>query len=264
MDAVYQMVHNPTIQHGTVRILFTPDEEIGRGVDKVDMKKLNAAFGYTMDGETVGHVEDENFNAKAAVIKITGVAAHPGFAKGKMENAIKIQQSILQALPIHTLSPETTDGKQPFVHPTSVKGNLEQAELTFILRSFTNEEMERLEDILEAICARINKNFPNSTIQLTITEQYRNMKEILDQHPEVVEYAVEAVKRAGVDPVRTSIRGGTDGSRLSFMGLPCPNIFAGEHAFHSKVEWVSIQDMERAVDTILHLVEIWAEKSIPN
>jgi tripeptide aminopeptidase len=261
MDAVYQMVHNPTIKHGTVRILFTPDEEIGRGVDKVDMKKLNATFGYTMDGETVGHVEDENFNAKAAVIKITGVAAHPGFAKGKMENAIKIQQSILQALPIHTLSPETTDGKQPFVHPTSVKGNLEQAELTFILRSFTNEEMERLEDILEAICARINKNFPNSTIQLTITEQYRNMKEILDQHPEVVEYAVEAVKRAGVDPVRTSIRGGTDGSRLSFMGLPCPNIFAGEHAFHSKVEWVSIQDMERAVDTILHLVEIWAEKS---
>lgn len=264
MDAVYQMVHNPTIKHGTVRILFTPDEEIGRGVDKVDMKKLNATFGYTMDGETVGHVEDENFNAKAAVIKITGVAAHPGFAKGKMENAIKIQQSILQALPIHTLSPETTDGKQPFVHPTSVKGNLEQAELTFILRSFTNEEMERLEDILEAICARINKNFPNSTIQLTITEQYRNMKEILDQHPEVVEYAVEAVKRAGVDPVRTSIRGGTDGSRLSFMGLPCPNIFAGEHAFHSKVEWVSIQDMERAVDTILHLVEIWAEKSKTN
>lgn len=260
MDAVTQMVRHPEIKHGTIRILFTPDEEIGRGVDKVDMKKLNANFGYTMDGETVGHVEDENFNAKAAHIRITGVAAHPGFAKGKMENAIKIQQAILQALPVHTLSPETTEGKQPFIHPTSVKGNLEQAELSFILRSFTNEEMERLEDILEAICQRINKNFPNSKIDLNITEQYRNMKEILDQHPEVVEYAVEAVSRAGVTPSRTSIRGGTDGSRLSFMGLPCPNIFAGEHAFHSKVEWVSVQDMERAVDTILHLSEIWAEK----
>ncbi|MCO6459922.1 MAG: peptidase T [Saprospiraceae bacterium] len=260
MDAVTQMVRHPEIKHGTIRILFTPDEEIGRGVDKVDMKKLNANFGYTMDGETVGHVEDENFNAKAAHIRITGVAAHPGFAKGKMENAIKIQQAILQALPVHTLSPETTEGKQPFIHPTSVKGNLEQAELSFILRSFTNEEMERLEDILEAICQRINKNFPNSKIDLNITEQYRNMKEILDQYPEVVEYAVEAVSRAGVTPSRTSIRGGTDGSRLSFMGLPCPNIFAGEHAFHSKVEWVSVQDMERAVDTILHLSEIWAEK----
>jgi len=260
MDALYQLVHHPELRHGTLRILFTPDEEIGRGVDKVDMKKLNAAFGYTMDGETLGHVEDENFNAKAATIRISGVAAHPGFAKGKMENAIKIQQAILQALPIHTLSPETTDGKQPFIHPTSVKGNLEYAELSFILRSFTREEMDRLEDILEAICARVNKDFPHSRIELSIVEQYRNMKEILDQHPEVVEYAVEAVRRAGIEPIRTSIRGGTDGSRLSFMGLPCPNIFAGEHAFHSKVEWVSMQDMEKAVDTIVHLAMLWEEK----
>lgn len=261
MDAVCQLVRHPELRHGTLRILFTPDEEIGRGVDKVDMKKLNAVFGYTMDGETLGHVEDENFNAKAAIIKISGVAAHPGFAKGKMENAIKIQQAILQALPIHTLSPETTDGKQPFIHPTSVKGNLEYAELSFILRSFTREEMDRLEDILEAICSRVNKDFPHSRIELSIVEQYRNMKEILDQHPEVVEYAVEAVRRAGIEPVRTSIRGGTDGSRLSFMGLPCPNIFAGEHAFHSKVEWVSVQDMEKAVDTIIHLAMLWEEKS---
>ncbi len=224
------------------------------------MVKLAADFGYTMDGETVGHVEDENFNAKAAVVKITGVAAHPGFAKGKMENAIKIQKDILDALPAHTLSPETTENKEPFIHPTSVKGNLEQAELSFILRSFTNDEMKQLEELLQAICIRVNKEYPSSRIDVTITEQYKNMKVVLDQHPEVVEYAVEAVRRAGVEPHRTSIRGGTDGSRLSFMGLPCPNIFAGEHAFHSKVEWVSVQDMERAVDTIVHLAMIWAEK----
>ena len=261
MDAVYQLINHPEIKHGDIRILFTPDEEIGRGVDKVDMKKLGAKFGYTMDGETLGHVEDENFNAKSAVINITGVSAHPGFAKGKMENAIKIQQAILQALPIHTLSPETTDGKQPFIHPTAVKGNLENAELSFILRSFTREEMDRLEDILEAICVRVNKDFPNSKLEVIFKEQYRNMKEKLDEFPQVVDYAMEAVTRAGVTPIRTSIRGGTDGSRLSFMGLPCPNIFAGEHAFHSKQEWVSIQDMERAVDTIVHLAVIWEEKS---
>lgn len=260
MDAVYQMIQHPEIKHGKLRILFTPDEEIGRGVDKVDMAKLAADFGYTMDGETVGHVEDENFNAKAAVVKITGVAAHPGFAKGKMENAIKIQKDILAALPAHTLSPETTENKEPFIHPTSVKGNLEQAELSFILRSFTNDEMKQLEELLQAICIRVNKEYPNSKIDVSITEQYRNMKAVLDQHPEVVEYAVEAVRRAGVEPHRTSIRGGTDGSRLSFMGLPCPNIFAGEHSFHSKVEWVSVQDMERAVDTIVHLAVIWAER----
>jgi len=261
MDAVYQLINHPEIKHGDIRILFTPDEEIGRGVDKVDMKKLGAKFGYTMDGETLGHVEDENFNAKSAVINITGVSAHPGFAKGKMENAIKIQQAILQALPIHTLSPETTDGKQPFIHPTAVKGNLENAELSFILRSFTREEMDRLEDILEAICVRVNKDFPNSKLEVIFKEQYRNMKEKLDEFPQVVDYAMEAVTRAGVTPIRTSIRGGTDGSRLSFMGLPCPNIFAGEHAFHSKQEWVSIQDMERAVDTIVHLAVIREEKS---
>jgi len=261
MDAVYQLINHPEIKHGDIRILFTPDEEIGRGVDKVDMKKLGAKFGYTMDGETLGHVEDENFNAKSAVINITGVSAHPGFAKGKMENAIKIQQAILQALPIHTLSPETTDGKQPFIHPTAVKGNLENAELSFILRSFTREEMDRLEDILEAICVRVNKDFPNSKLEVIFKEQYRNMKEKLDEFPQVVDYAMEAVTRAGVTPIRTSIRGGTDGSRLSFMGLPCPNIFAGEHAFHSKQEWVSVQDMERAVDTIVHLAMIWEEKS---
>jgi len=261
MDAVYQLINHPEIKHGDIRILFTPDEEIGRGVDKVDIKKLGAKFGYTMDGETLGNVEDENFNAKSAVINITGVSAHPGFAKGKMENAIKIQQAILQALPIHTLSPETTDGKQPFIHPTAVKGNLENAELSFILRSFTREEMDRLEDILEAICVRVNKDFPNSKLEVIFKEQYRNMKEKLDEFPQVVDYAMEAVTRAGVTPIRTSIRGGTDGSRLSFMGLPCPNIFAGEHAFHSKQEWVSVQDMERAVDTIVHLAVIWEEKS---
>lgn len=261
MDACKQLMEHPEIKHGAIKILFTPDEEIGRGVDKVDMKKLGADFGYTLDGESAGHVEDENFNARMATIDIQGVAAHPGYAKGKMENAIKIVQTILQGLPLHTLSPETTDGKQPFIHPTSANANLETGKITLILRSFTKTEMERLEDILEAICLRVNKDFPGSKIILTFKDQYQNMKEVLDQYPAVMENAIEAVKRAGLKPILTAIRGGTDGSRLSFMGLPCPNLFAGEHGIHGKQEWVSIQDMQHAVNTILHLVNLWEERA---
>lgn len=261
MDAAFQMMNHPEIKHGKIRILFTPDEEIGRGVNAVNMEKLGANFGYTLDGGSIGHIEDENFNAKFAAVNITGVATHPGYAKGKMENAIKIQQQILQALPPQTLSPETTDDKEPFIHPISVKGDLENAELQFILRSFTTEEMAKLEEILSAICNRVNKDFPNSKIELSIKEQYRNMKEILDLYPHVVDYAMEATRRVGLVPEKLSIRGGTDGSRLSFMGLPCPNLFAGEQAIHSKLEWISIQDMQKSVDTILALMQIWEEKS---
>lgn len=260
MDACQQFMNHPEIPHGMIRILFTPDEEVGRGVDHVNLEKLGADFGYTMDGATAGEVEDENFNAFSAAITITGVSAHPGYAKGKMENAIKIASDIITSLPADTLSPETTSDKQSFIHPTYTRANLETAEIGMILRAFESTGIEELKRLLDQIVTTVKAAYPKSNIEVTYKEQYRNMQEILSQHPEVVEYAVEAVKRAGLTPIRTPIRGGTDGARLSFMGLPCPNIFAGEHAFHGKHEWVSVQDMQSAVDTILHLAVIWGEK----
>lgn len=261
MDAAHHLMKHPEIKHGDIRILFTPDEEIGRGVDKVDMKKLGAAFGYTVDGEQRGSLEDETFSADMVAITIHGVSIHPGFAKGKLESAAKIAGEILANLPKDRLSPETTEGKEGFVHPISVEGIVEKATLTFIIRDFTDEALLEHEAELKAIAEEVLKGYPNSRMEFVVTEQYRNMKKVIDQHPEVTEYAMEAMRRSGVEPIRSSIRGGTDGSRLSFMGLPCPNIFAGEHAFHSKEEWVSVQDMEKAVETIVNLVMIWEEKA---
>lgn len=261
MDAAYQLMNNPSIKHGTIRILFTPDEEIGRGVDKADMKKLAADFGYTMDGATAGYIEDETFSADGAKITIQGVSTHPGFAKGKMENAIKIASRIVERLPKDNFTPETTENKESFLHPTGISGSLDTASVSFIVRAFDDAGLKQMEDILKNTADEVIKEFPRSSYKLEITEQYRNMKKVLDQHPQVVEYALEAIKQAGLKPVRSSIRGGTDGSRLSFMGLPCPNIFAGEHAFHSRLEWVSKEDMERAVDVIINLVQIWERKS---
>jgi tripeptide aminopeptidase len=261
MDAAQVLIGNPQLKHGTIKILFTPDEEIGRGVDKVDLKKLGADFAYTIDGETAGHIEDETFSADGATIMIRGVSTHPGFAKGKMEHAIKIASAIVDRLPKDTCSPETTEGKQGFLHPISIEGALEQATLGFIVRDFTEAGLKEKEALLERITKDVMKDFPRSTYRIEIRQQYRNMKEVIDRHPEIVDYAVEAIRRAGLEPVRSSIRGGTDGSRLSFMGLPCPNIFAGEHAFHSRLEWVSRQDMEKAVQTIVHLAMIWEERS---
>lgn len=261
MDAAYQLINNPSIKHGTIRILFTPDEEIGRGVDKADMKKLAADFGYTMDGATAGHIEDETFSADGAKITIQGVSTHPGFAKGKMENAIKIASRIVDALPKDKFTPETTELKESFLHPTGINGSLDTASVSFIVRAFSDEGLVEMENLLRSTTEGVMKDFPKSTYKLEITEQYRNMKKVLDQHPQVVAYAMEAIKQAGLTPVQSSIRGGTDGSRLSFMGLPCPNIFAGEHAFHSRLEWVSKEDMERAVDVIVNLVQIWEKNS---
>ncbi|HET7885183.1 MAG TPA: peptidase T [Bradyrhizobium sp.] len=260
MDAVHFLVNNPQIRHGTIKILFTPDEEIGRGVDKVDLKKLGAAFAYTIDGESAGQIEDETFSADAATIVIEGVSAHPGFAKGKMEHAIKIAASIVERLPKNQ-SPETTEGREGFLHPIAIGGTLETATLGLIVRDFTEQGLREKEALLETIIQGVMKNYPRSTYRLDIKPQYRNMKQVIDRHPEIVDYAVEAVRRAGLSPMKTSIRGGTDGSRLSFMGLPCPNIFAGEHAFHSRLEWVSRQDMEKAVQTIVHLAMIWEERA---
>lgn len=261
MAAAEYLMNHPEVKHGAIRILFTPDEEIGRGVDKVDMKKLGAQYGYTMDGESLGHIESENFSADAVTIAITGVSVHPGFAKGKMENAIKIASEIITQLPRDICSPESTQGMEGFVHPTSISGSLEQATLKFIIRDFVTGGLKGKEDMLRTITEKVLKNYPNSTYMFKITEQYRNMKEIIDQHPKVIQYADEAVKRSGLKVHLQSIRGGTDGSRLSFMGMPCPNIFAGEHAFHGKQEWVSVQDMQKAAEVVVNICRVWEEEA---
>jgi tripeptide aminopeptidase len=260
MEAVEYFVKNPQIKHGNIKILFTPDEEIGRGVDKVDLNKLGADFAYTVDGETLGSIEDETFSADGAKLIVKGVSAHPGFAKGKLENALKIVSEIIAKLPT-SLSPEHTSGREGFIHPLSFSGLAEQAEAHFIIRDFDDSQLQKHGAQLKAIVAETLKNYPNSTYELEIKEQYRNMKSVLDQHPQVIEYGIEAIKRVGIKPIQRSIRGGTDGSRLSLMGLPCPNIFAGEHAFHGKQEWVSVQDMVKAVETIVHIASIWEEKA---
>ena len=261
MDAAHFLIQNPQVKHGTIKILFTPDEEIGRGVDKVNLKKLGADFAYTIDGETAGHIEDETFSADGATITIEGVSTHPGFAKGKMEHAMKIAAAIIDRLPKNTCSPETTEGKEGFLHPIGIAGALEQTTIGFIVRDFNDEGLKEKEALLQTIVKAVMKDYPRSTWRMEVKEQYRNMKRVIDAHPQIVDYAVEAIRRAGLEPVRSSIRGGTDGSRLSFMGLPCPNIFAGEHAFHSRLEWVSRQDMEKAVQTIVHLATIWEERA---
>jgi len=260
VDACHQLMDHPEIKHGKIKILFTPDEEIGRGVDKAELQKLAADFGYTVDGESAGTIENESFSADGARLIIKGVSSHPGFAKGKMESALKIAGRVLADLPA-ALSPENTAGKQGFIHPVSVSGHVEEAIIDFIVRDFDTEKLVDHANVVRQATENVLKDYPHASFILQIHQQYRNMKQVLDQHPQVIEYGIEAITRAGLEPRLQSIRGGTDGSRLSFMGLPCPNIFAGEHAFHSKQEWVSVQDMQKAVDTILHLCSIWEERS---
>jgi tripeptide aminopeptidase len=254
------LLKDKSIPHGAIKLLFTPDEEIGRGVDKVDLKKLGARFAYTMDGETAGTIEDETFSADGLEISITGVAMHPGFAKGRMENAIKIAGEIIARLP-HDVSPEGTEDREGFVHPVGVTGSMEKATISMIVRDFTVAGLHEKEAMVDEIAKAVIANYPGSSYRITVKEQYRNMKEVLDKNPEIVEFAVEAIRRAGMEPVRGSIRGGTDGSRLSFMGLPTANIFAGGHAFHSPLEWISRQDMDKAVSTIVELARLWEERA---
>ncbi|GGG84395.1 peptidase T [Parapedobacter pyrenivorans] len=261
MTAAELLMAHPEIKHGTIKILFTPDEEIGRGVDRVDLAKLGADFAYTVDGETAGSIEDETFSADGVTVTINGISVHPGFAKGKLQSAVKIASEIVSKLPQERLSPESTSGRAGFVHPVSINGGVEQVTLDFIVRDFIDENLQaheqELEDIVKAAIAR----YPGCTYQFRVSEQYRNMKQVLDSHPQIMEIGLEAIRRAGMQPLRRSIRGGTDGSRLSFMGLPCPNIFAGGHAFHGRQEWVTIQDMEKAIRTILHITLLWEERS---
>lgn len=261
MDAAHFFMSHPEVKHGTIRILFTPDEEIGRGVNKVDIQKLGADFGYTVDGETLGSIENETFSADGVKIEITGVSTHPGFAKGKMESAIKVAAEIISRLPKDKLSPESTSGKEGFIHPVATRASVEAATLEFIIRDFDANQLKAHEEVLENICRDVLKEYPACTYKMEVQEQYRNMKEILDLNPRVLEYGLKALERSGLKPILRSIRGGTDGSRLSFMGLPCPNIFAGEHAFHSRQEWVSVQDMEKAVETIIHIATICEEEN---
>ncbi|WP_440133894.1 peptidase T [Chitinophaga sancti] len=261
MDAAHYLITHSEIKHGRIRILFTPDEEVGRGVEKLDMVKLGASFGYTMDGGELGSLEDESFSADAAKIVIEGVSVHPGTAKDKLVSAIKIAAEIVDALPKDGLSPEMTEDRQGFIHPVRVSGIVEHAEIDFILRDFVTAKLKDHADFLQNILDKVMAKYPTASAKLTVTEQYRNMKEVLNLHPQVTDYAEEAIRRAGVAPLKMIIRGGTDGSRLSFMGLPCPNIFTGEMALHGKSEYVSIQDMQKAVQTIVHLAQVWEEKA---
>ena len=261
MDLVNYLCSHPELKHGTIKILFTPDEEIGRGTAKVDMKKLGADYGYTLDSGDAGALEDETFSADGVQVVIHGVSAHPGFAKGKMINALKIAGEILAFLPKSRLSPESTEGKRGFIHPVRVEGIAEKCTLDFIIRDFDTAGLVKKEDYLRTQIEERLRTYPKASFEFKVTEQYRNMKEVLDLHPHVVEYAREAIHRTGLEVKMESIRGGTDGSRLSFMGLPCPNLFAGEQAIHSKLEHISVQDMEKAVQMLVHLVQVWHEKS---
>jgi tripeptide aminopeptidase len=260
MDMVHYLVQHPNTQHGTIKILFTPDEEVGRGTEKLDLQKLGADFAYTLDGGELGSFEDETFSADGVKITIHGVIAHPGYAKGKLVNAIKIAGEIVASLPSHEWSPETTEGKEGFVHPVRINGLSEDATIEWIIRDFDTMRLAEYEERLKSISAAVVNKYPGASMDFEVTEQYRNMKEILDQHPQVSAYAAEAYRRAGISLVNEPIRGGTDGSRLSFMGLPCANIFTGMQAIHSKHEWIGVSDMEKAVSVLVALVQVWEER----
>jgi len=261
MDFVQFIQQHPELPHGAIKILFTPDEEIGRGVDKADLQKLGADFGYTLDGSERGSLEEENFSADGVTVTFHGISVHPGYAKDKMVNAIKVAAYFVDLLPKDELSPESTEGRYGFVHPVHMEGMLEKATVQFIIRDFVTARLAAYEEWLKDKVAQALAKFPGAKADFVVKEQYRNMKEVLDQHPQVIQYAEEAIRRAGMEPVKMPIRGGTDGSRLSFMGLPCPNIFTGEMAFHGRHEYVSVQDMQKSVETLVNLVRIWEEKA---
>lgn len=261
MEAAEFIVKHPAIHHGTIKILFTPDEEVGKGTEKLDMKKLGAGYGYTLDGGDAGSLEEETFSADGVTIHIHGVIAHPGYAKNKLVNAIKIASEIIHSLPTSEWAPEATENREGFVHPVSLEGTAENATLEFIIRDFETPKLKEFEDRLREIAEKVIGHYRGASMEFLIREQYRNMKEILDQHSQVAAYASEAINRAGLDVKVDPIRGGTDGSRMSFMGLPCPNIFTGMQCIHSKLEWIGVKDMAKASETLVHLSMIWEEHS---
>lgn len=261
VDAINYLLAHPEVKHGPVKVCFTPDEEVGRGTEKIDVKKLGAVAAYTVDGQSRGEVETETFSADAVVIKIHGKNIHPGYAKGKMINSVRVASAFLESLPKDRLSPETTEGREGYVHCTNVSGNEELTTLKFIIRDFETPKLKEYENLLKELVEKAVGNYPGARLEFEVIEQYRNMKEVLDKHPEVGGNAIEAMKRLNIKPILSPIRGGTDGSRLCFMGLPTPNIFAGEHSFHSKLEWVSIQDMEIVVKVIVEICKVWEERA---
>lgn len=261
MDYANYVINHPEYVHGHISILFTPDEEVGRGVDHIDMNRVNADYGYTLDGGTLGSIEDESFSADAVTIEITGVSAHPGYAKNKLVNALKVASDFIDQLPKDSWSPETTEGREGFVHPVSVNGIMEKTTVQFIIRDHITAKLKEYEDRLKAILDETVAKYPGVKASFEAKEQYRNMKEVIATVPFVTNNAIEAMERSGITPKPVIIRGGTDGSRLSFMGLPCPNLFTGEMAIHSKHEYVSVQDMEKAVKTMVNLITIWEEKA---
>jgi len=261
MEAALFFIQNPAVKHGDIKILFTPDEEVGQGTAKIDMQKLGASFGYTLDGGEAGSFEDETFSADGSTITINGVITHPGYAKNKLVNALKIAGEILAALPTNEWSPETTEGREGFVHPVAVNGISEKTTIQFIVRDFVTAELANHHARLKKITEDVIAKHIGATMEYSVQEQYRNMKDILVQYPQVAAYAKEAIERAGLTVTNDSIRGGTDGSRLSYMGMPCPNIFTGMQNIHSKLEWVGTKDMAKAAETIVHLSMIWEERS---
>jgi tripeptide aminopeptidase len=264
MDMANYLMTHEDVKHGIIKILFTPDEEIGRGVDKVDLKKLGADFAYTLDAGERGAYEDETFSADGVTITFHGVSAHPGYAKDKLVNAVKVAASFLDSLPKNEWSPETTEERYGFVHPVHVEGIAEKVSVQFIVRDFITSKLAAYEEALKDKVEDALKKFPGARAEFAVKEQYRNMKEVLDNYPQISQYAREAIQRSGISVKQSSARGGTDGSRLSFMGLPCPNVFTGEMAFHGKHEYVSIQDMQKSVETTVRLAEIWEERSDDN
>jgi tripeptide aminopeptidase len=260
MQTAQYLISNPSIKHGAIKIVFTPDEEVGKGVAHINLEKVGAQFGYTLDGGEAGCLEDETFSADGATITVNGVIAHPGYAKNKLVNALKIIGEILAALPKNEWSPETTEKREGFVHPVSIGGIAEKATASFIVRDYTREGLVNHHTKLKAIAEKIVANHTGASMEYVQLEQYRNMKEVLDMHPQVAANAAKAIERAGLKLIQENIRGGTDGSRLSFMGLPCPNIFTGMQNIHSKQEWIGVKDMVKAAETLVHLVMIWEEE----
>ena len=258
VTAAEHLMAHPEIPHGPIRIAFTPDEEIGRGTQHFDVEAFGATFAYTMDGSARGELESESFSADAMTLTFVGFNTHPGYAKDRLINAIKVASDFITRLP-REMSPEGTDGYDGFVHPYVLQGGCERASVRLIVRDFKTAALKEKEELLERLALEATSRY-GARVEVLIEEQYRNMREVLDRHPHVVEYAREAIRRAGMAVRERPIRGGTDGSKLSFMGLPTPNIFAGEHNFHSRLEWVSVQDMEKAVDVIVQLVQVWEER----
>ena len=257
MTAAEYLLAHPEIPHGALRIAFTPDEEVGQGTKHFDVAAFGAACAYTLDGGQRGELEYESFSADAILITFKGFNTHPGFARGRMVNAIKLAARFIERLPADRLSPETTDGYEGYVHPYVVDASVDRTTVKLLVRDFVTAGLKEKEVWLESLAREVVAGAAGASIECRVEESYRNMREVLDQHPMVVERAREAIRAADLEVRERAIRGGTDGSRLSFMGLPTPNLFAGEQNFHSRLEWVSAQDMEKAVEVVVHLARAW-------